>query len=323
LLEFTALKFALDKFLDIIWGFSVEIETDCQALKDVLISNHLNTAHARWRDGILAHNIVDVRHVPGKLNVIADGLSRQWEGQPRDIGLLDGSEWTVSEDWEANMGLINNLLQISTNIEDSTASKLLEQFSNEPVFCEVIKAILQIDKGTEVQDHKRTRHRASKYLIEDRKLWKLQGGTAVRAHSKVECINREEARALAMKQHSEGGHWGWYAIKIVLTDQIYSLKLDTSIMAAISDCSCYKNFGASHLHSLLEPITRRHLFELLVGDYLTLPKAKGYNTLGVYFDTFSQHVWVFKYKSVGTARTNLPEFHSFRNVHIRQRETFQ
>jgi hypothetical protein len=126
LLEFAALNFALDKFLDIIWGFSVEIKMDYQALKDVLISNHLNTAHARWRDGIIAHNIVDVRHVPGKLNVIVDRLSRQWEGQPRDIGLLDGSEWTVSEDWEANMGLINDLLQISTKIEDSTASKLLE-----------------------------------------------------------------------------------------------------------------------------------------------------------------------------------------------------
>ena len=32
LLEFAALKFALDKFSDTIWGFPVEIETDCQAL---------------------------------------------------------------------------------------------------------------------------------------------------------------------------------------------------------------------------------------------------------------------------------------------------
>lgn len=34
LLEFAALKFTLDKF-DIIWGFPIEIETDCQALRDV------------------------------------------------------------------------------------------------------------------------------------------------------------------------------------------------------------------------------------------------------------------------------------------------
>lgn len=98
MLEFAALKFGLDKFSDTIWGFPVEIETDCQALRDVLLSDNLNAAHARWRDGIIAHRIVDVRHVPGKLNVIADGLSRQWEGQPRDEGMEDGSTWTVSED---------------------------------------------------------------------------------------------------------------------------------------------------------------------------------------------------------------------------------
>jgi hypothetical protein len=46
LLEFTALKFGLDKFLDIVWGFPVEIETDCQALRDVLLNDQLNAAHA-------------------------------------------------------------------------------------------------------------------------------------------------------------------------------------------------------------------------------------------------------------------------------------
>jgi RNase H-like domain found in reverse transcriptase/Reverse transcriptase (RNA-dependent DNA polymerase) len=82
LLEFAALKFALDKFSDTIWGFPVEIETDCQALRDTLLSEKPNVVHAHWHDGILAHQIIDVCHVPGKINVVADGLSRQWEGQP-------------------------------------------------------------------------------------------------------------------------------------------------------------------------------------------------------------------------------------------------
>lgn len=81
---------------------------------------------------------------PGKLNVIADGLSRQWEGQPRDIGLIDGSEWTVSEDWESNSGLINDLLLLS-------------------VFLEVVEAMLQLDQGKEVRSRKRARHQASQY----------------------------------------------------------------------------------------------------------------------------------------------------------------
>ena len=46
LLEFTALKFGLDKFADITWGFPIEIETDCQALRDHLLNDKLSATHA-------------------------------------------------------------------------------------------------------------------------------------------------------------------------------------------------------------------------------------------------------------------------------------
>uniref|UniRef100_A0A0W0F704 Reverse transcriptase RNase H-like domain-containing protein n=1 Tax=Moniliophthora roreri TaxID=221103 RepID=A0A0W0F704_MONRR len=152
LLEFAALKFALDKFSDTIWGFPVEIETDCQALRDVLLNDKLNAAHARWRDGILAHQIVDVRHVPGKLNVVADGLSRTWDGQS-DTKEGDGSEWTVSEDWESEKGLVNDLFQVA--MESTPYTMLKERFKKEPMFLEVIAALegLQVD-GT-VKEKKR------------------------------------------------------------------------------------------------------------------------------------------------------------------------
>ena len=53
ILEFAALKYCLDKFGDIIWGYPIEIETDCQALRDHLLSSTLNSTHARWRDAVL------------------------------------------------------------------------------------------------------------------------------------------------------------------------------------------------------------------------------------------------------------------------------
>jgi hypothetical protein len=158
ILEFVALKFGLDKFLDMVWGFPVKIETDCQVLRDVLLNDHLNAVHARWRDGILVHHIVDVHHVPGKLNVIADGLSRQWEGQPRDAGLQDGSEWTVSEDWEANSGLVNDILCTTEITNENTFSRLLQRFVNKPVFQQVIESLAQIDSTKPLRDQKRARH---------------------------------------------------------------------------------------------------------------------------------------------------------------------
>jgi hypothetical protein len=39
LLEFAALKFCMDKFADVLWGFPVKIQTDCQALRDMLLND--------------------------------------------------------------------------------------------------------------------------------------------------------------------------------------------------------------------------------------------------------------------------------------------
>ena len=70
-----------------------------------------------------------------------------------------------------------------------------------------------------------------------------------------------------------------------------------------------------HLHSLLEPITRRHPLELLVGDYLSLPAGKGgYHTVGLYLDTFSQHVFSYKYKTAGSAKTTVDSLEKIFNT---------
>jgi len=109
---------------------------------------------------------------------------------------------------------------------------------------------------------------------------------------------------LAKEEHLKNGHWQRDAVKKSLLDRIWSPGLDASIIEGIVDCGVCKNFGGTHLHSLLDPITRRHPFELLVGDYLSLPVGKGgYHMAGVYLDTYSQHVWGFKYKSAGSAKT--------------------
>ena len=90
----------------------VEIETDCQALRDVILSDKLNAMHARWRDGVLAYNIIDVHHIPGITN-IADGVSRQYEGTPK--GFRDGSEWTVSPNINNTIGVVQDLFQVEVS----------------------------------------------------------------------------------------------------------------------------------------------------------------------------------------------------------------
>lgn len=185
------------------------------------------------------------------------------------------------------------------------------------MFLEVIDAILNIDTMANPRDRSKARHRASQYIIENGRLWRIYGRTSVRPRSRTECITWEEAEQQAYILHSTGGHWGRDALKIALTDKYFSPKLDMSIMNAITKCAKCKNFGPAHIHSLLEPVTHRQLFELMVGDYLSMPQGKGgYHTLGVFLDTFSQHVWVTKFKTAGTAKTTIDSLSTIFNTYM-------
>ena len=108
---------------------------DCQALHNVLMNDKLSATHARWRDRVLAHNIVDVRHIPRVTN-IADGLSHQYENMPKSG--CDGSEWDVEPDWESRAGLTYNINYISTPPETQA---LRGHFATTPLFRDVIDAL--------------------------------------------------------------------------------------------------------------------------------------------------------------------------------------
>jgi hypothetical protein len=99
---------------------------------------------------------------------------------------------------------------------------------------------------------------------------------------------------------------GHDAVKIMLMDHIMSPDLDLSIIKAIQAYMQCKNFRPACLNTLLQLIMHWHPFELLVGDYLLMLSRKGrYHTLTVYLDTFSQHVWAFKYKTIGTMKISV------------------
>ena len=276
--------------MDITWGFPIELETDCQALQDQLLSTKMNLTHVHWCDGVLSHNIIDVRHRPGCLNVVADGLSQKFMNMPLEDG--DGPEWTVSEDWEACVGLAHDIFGV---IEEGggqgMGATLKARFVEEKVFVEVIDALLELDHGTSLWEKRRARHRAEGYLVEDGWLWKLGNAKLICAQLPVECVTKAEVREIAWEVHRDGGHFHHDNIKAELLDHIYSPGLDRSITQAIIGCGKCKGFGRTHLHSLLEPIMWHHLFELLVSDTLTMPIGKGgLKKISLYVDVYSQHV---------------------------------
>lgn len=246
MLEFTA----FNKFSNIIYRYPVRVKTDCQTLCDVLMNDKLSVTHARWRDSMLAHNIIDVQHVPGVMN-IADGLSCQYENTLRSD--RDGSNWTISPYWEEKAGLVLNINQITV---EPDIAELLEQFMDVPIFKGVVEAIHGIKSDLSLHEHKRAHRWAANYMIENGKLWYIGGGTPTRAITCRECVTQKEALELAWQEHETGRLFHRDLIKMTLLDRIHSPKLDWSIMTAISDCAKCKNFRSTHLNALLQPITR-------------------------------------------------------------------
>jgi hypothetical protein len=118
-------------------------------------------------------------------------------------------------------------------------------------------------------------------------------------------VTKEETVQLAWEEHRNNGHFHRDNIKAQLLNRITSPKMDQSITKAILDCGKCKGFGTTHLHSLLEPITRRHPFELMAADTLSMPKGKGgFTKLGLWMDVYAQRVWVTKLKTSATGKSS-------------------
>ena len=124
-----------------------------------------------------------------------DGLSRKF------INLLvadgDGHEWTVSEDWEARTGVVNDIFQVANTNPTPESLKMLERFLEEKVFKDIVGSLLELNHGKSLRDRKRVRHRAKGYMIEGGKLWKVGNRKSIRSKPQVECMMQKEASALA------------------------------------------------------------------------------------------------------------------------------
>ena len=74
-LETLAIVWALRHFRDLIYGYSVTVYTDHKAVKDLFKGRNLTGRLARWMV-ILEDYHPTIEYLPGKLNVVADALSR-------------------------------------------------------------------------------------------------------------------------------------------------------------------------------------------------------------------------------------------------------
>jgi len=256
LLEFAALKFCLDEFDPYIYGSPIEIETDCQALRDCLLKDKMSIHHSRWKESILAHNIIDIRHRPGIENAVADGLSHMWQNRKCQPG--DGSDWSVLADWEAIRGIRNDILSVDTTplpTNDPTLPyELADRFKDDPFFEPIVHHLLGRNAGSSISERRRAMHRAKGFTIERGKLWRLSTKAKDRV-CRTECIPRSETFELALSTHRSIGHFkSLDSLKLHLHEHYFWPGLDNDCRQVILECPECKHHGPSYHNHLLQPI---------------------------------------------------------------------
>lgn len=293
LLEFAALKFALDEFDSIIYRQPIELETDCKALSDLLGNNKLNSTHKHWKESVVARNIVAVRHKPGVENRVCDALSRVYKSRPDD-DTAPGRGASVDPGWESAKGLVNDVCLL---VDDTATATLLERFAGDTFFSDILLHLL-FDTGSadssaspdDVRAMRRRAHRADGYMVEDGKLWLLRRYQS-RTSGKVECVPSSESKALALAVHSAGSHFGQDMTVLALQQLYFWPTLRRDVVETITSCPRCKNFGPRLLSAQMQPITRARPFDLIVGDYLSLPLGHGgFKTVLILVDAYSRFV---------------------------------
>src|SRR6266481_1879136 len=144
LLEFAALKFVLDEFDHLTYGSQIEIETDCQALRDVLLNKRQSVTHTRWEESITCRNIVDIWHWPGVSNIIADAISWKWSEARGPSTGKDSTDWMVQPNWEAHKGIVNDIMHIG---EAEVHAEIWEHFKDDLWLSEVVEVLTEGELG--------------------------------------------------------------------------------------------------------------------------------------------------------------------------------
>jgi hypothetical protein len=84
---------------------------------------------------------------------------------------------------------------------------LLKHFWKEPLLLQVIEAMYKLELSTKARDRWHAKHQAKGYIVEQVKLYRVGGGMGARARARRECITKEEAQSIALKEHMNNGHW--------------------------------------------------------------------------------------------------------------------
>jgi hypothetical protein len=290
-LELLAVKWALDKLRKYVYGQKIVLETDCQAVKDMLRNECMTGVRASWREAITGARIIELVHKAGATNWVADGLSRSHQGY--------SSLKETTPNWEEEKGVRNSLydyvapVRIVTIDEDRTLLEEFEDDENLPM----LRYLLQLDNDlTPPENMEDVKRRSSRYWVKGTDLMVNQPGWG-----SVKVVPTRKGAEIASKEH-QITHLGKDLMTSAIARRFWWSSMRKDIGAAIESCQCCCQFGTRLQRLSLKPVLRYAPFDLVAADFLFMPAGdKGHNMIFVTIDCFTRYIEATSFKGTPTS----------------------
>ena len=102
-LELVAVVFALKTWRHYLYGEKFEVYSDHKSFKYIFTQNDMNSRQRRWIETLEDYDLALHYHL-GKVNVVADALSRKSYGQLSSLGLREFEMYAIIKDFELCRG---------------------------------------------------------------------------------------------------------------------------------------------------------------------------------------------------------------------------